>query len=80
VQLYTHCGVLYADFDGKNFYADPILDDGNGNPPNGWGNPYDNGTMTLKDQNTGLFMDGSGHCAWFSTHPRSGIPTIAICS
>jgi hypothetical protein len=80
VQLYTHCGVIYADFDGKAFYADPILDDGSGNPPNGWGNPFDNGTMTLKDQSTAQFMDGSGNCAWFSTHPRAGIPTILICS
>jgi hypothetical protein len=78
-QIYTHCGVTYADFDGKSFYADPILDDGSGNPPNGWGNPFDNGTMTLKDQNTAQFMDGSGNCAWFSTQPRAGIPTIAIC-
>jgi hypothetical protein len=78
--LYTHCGINYADFDGKAFYADPYLWDGNGNPPSGWGNPEDNGTMTLKDQTTAEFMDSAGNCATFSTQPRAGIPTIPICS
>jgi hypothetical protein len=78
--LYTHCGVTYADFDGKRFYADPPLNDGNGNPPRGWANPSDGGFMILRDADTAVFVDGSGHRADFSTHPRSGVPTIRICS
>jgi hypothetical protein len=27
-QLYTHCGIRFADFNGRRFYADPPLDDG----------------------------------------------------
>jgi hypothetical protein len=79
-QLYTHCGIRYADFDGRRFYADPPLDDGNGNPPRGWGNPYDNGTMKLIDKNTAVFSDAAGHRAVFSTQPKTGIPTIGLCS
>ena len=78
--LYTHCGVTYAYFDGKRFYADPPLNDGNGNPPVGWGNPLDDGFMILRDSDTAVFIDLSGHRADFSTHPKSGIPTIEICS
>ncbi len=51
-QLYTHCGLdwpLAMDFDGS--YWDPIgpgpASDGSGNPPAGFGNPFDNGTITL---------------------------------
>jgi len=79
-QLYTHCGIRYADFDGRRFYADPPLDDGSGNPPRGWGNPFDNGTMTLVNKSTAVFTDPAGHRAVFSTQPKEGIPTIEMCS
>ena len=79
-QLDTHCGIRYADFNGKRFYADPPLDDGNGNPPRGWGNPSDDGLLILRDSDTAVFIDLSGNRADFSTHPRSGVPIIEICS
>ena len=78
-QLYTHCGIRYADVDGRRFYADPPLDDGSGNPPRGWGNPYDNGTTTLIDKNTAVFTDQAGNRAVFSTQPKTGVPTIQMC-
>lgn len=78
-RLFTHCGIRYADFDGRLFYPDPPLDDGNGNPPRGWGNPYDDGSMTLIDYNMAVFTDQAGNRAVFSTHPESGIPTIQGC-
>ena len=78
--LYTHCGITYADLDGRRLYADPPLNDGNGNPPSGWGNPYDDGWLTLEDQGTATFFDVAGHRASFSTHPKSGIPNIELCS
>ena len=43
--LYTHCGVISATINGSIFYAEPALTDGSGNPPSGWGNPYDSGEM-----------------------------------
>ncbi|MFN2470436.1 MAG: hypothetical protein ABR583_05500 [Gaiellaceae bacterium] len=45
--LYTHCGIEYARFDGRWWLADPPLDDGSHNPPRGWGNPSQPGTMEL---------------------------------
>ncbi len=78
-RLYTHCGVVYADFDGRRFYAEPPAGDGSGNPPPRWGNPYDDGTMTLLDPDTAVFTDPAGNRAVFSTHPARGIPTIYPC-
>ena len=77
--LYTHCGIRYADFNGKRFYADPPLNDGNGNPPRGWGNPSDDGFLILRDSDAAVFIDLSAHRADFSTHPKSGVPTIELC-
>lgn len=45
--LYTHCGLEYAIFDGRLWVLDPPLTDGSGNPPLGWGNPTDHGLMRL---------------------------------
>src|SRR3979409_786093 len=80
LQLYAHWRIRYADFDGRRFYADPPLDDGSGNPPRGWGNPFDNGAMTLIDKNTAVFTAPPGHRGFFPTQPKAGIPTIEICS
>jgi hypothetical protein len=59
--LYTHCGVLGADIDGVWFAADPPLTDGDGNPPDGWGNPYQPGTLTLASSTEAVFRDDAGH-------------------
>jgi hypothetical protein len=79
-ELYTHCGIRNAEFESRQFYADPPLNDGNGNPPAGWGNPTDSGFMVVKDHETIEFIDWFDHRASFSTHPSSGIPTLALCS
>jgi len=78
-RLYTHCGVLYADLNGTRYYADPPLSDGHGDPPRGWGNPFDEGTLTIVDANTIDFNDPARNHARFTTHPASGIPTIYTC-
>jgi hypothetical protein len=78
-RLYTHCGILYADLYGTRYYADPPVSDGNSNPTRGWGNPYDEGTLTEVDANTVVFTDPAGNRATFRTHPASGIPTIYPC-
>ena len=50
-QLYTHCGVRAAAFDeGRWWRANPPLDDGWGNPPAGWGNPFTRGVMVCKEK------------------------------
>ncbi|MFW6174832.1 MAG: hypothetical protein ACOC5K_03560, partial [Chloroflexota bacterium] len=63
--LYTHCGVRRAHFDGRDWIADPVLDDGDRNPPPGWGNPHDTGTMTLLSEDSARFVNSRGESAEF---------------
>ena len=60
-QLYTHCGINEARIGNRYFEAVHPLSDGQGNPPSGWGNPYQPGTMTLLSPATALFRDRAGH-------------------
>jgi hypothetical protein len=76
--LYTHCGVLSATINGGIFYAEPALSDGSGNPPSGWGNPYDSGQMSLTSPATAEFRDSAGNSAHFARLPQG--PDLAICS
>ncbi len=55
--LYVHCGVRWARIDGTWWEAAP-LDDGNSNPPDGWGNPYDAGSLTVVDETTAEYTGG----------------------
>jgi hypothetical protein len=61
LDLYTHCGVLGTDVGGVWFAADPPLVEGAANPPAGWGNPYQPGTLTLVSTEEALFADEVGH-------------------
>jgi len=45
--LYTHCGIDEARVGNRYYEAVHPLSDGHGDPPAGWGNPYQRGTMTL---------------------------------
>jgi len=60
-QLYTHCGIDEARIGNRYFEAVHPLSDGHGNPPSGWGNPYQAGTMTLLSPATAVFRDKAGH-------------------
>jgi hypothetical protein len=60
-QLYTHCGINEARIGNRYFEAVHPLSDGQGNPPSGWGNPYQPGTMTLLSPATAVFRDQAGH-------------------
>lgn len=57
--LYTHCGVEWAPVDGVWWQTDP-LDDGNANPPAGWGNPFDAGTLTVQADDTATYTSDTG--------------------
>ena len=59
--LFTRCGVLGADVDGVWFAAEPPLTDGQGNPPDGWGNPDQPGTLTMLSATEAVFRDDAGH-------------------
>jgi hypothetical protein len=67
--LYTHCGIREAKI-GSDFYAaSPVLDDGNGNPPTGWGNPGQIGTMAVYGNGTAHFSAPGGLEADFRLRP-----------
>jgi hypothetical protein len=73
-QLYTHCGLNYPqamDFDGS--FWDPIgpgsVSDGNGNPPNGFGNPIDRGTITLISPTMAQYRSSMGTVMQWRRHP-----------
>lgn len=69
--LYTHCGIRYANFDGRRWLADPILTGiGGVNPPPGWGNPSDPGTMELVTRDRAIFLSSSGEQAFFIPAPE----------
>ena len=57
-QLYTHCGINGIMIAGRWWQAERPLNDGEGNPPTGWGNPYQPGTLRLVDEETAVFHAG----------------------
>jgi hypothetical protein len=70
-QLYTHCGIDEARIGNRYFEAVHPLSDGQGNPPPGWGNPYQQGTMTLLSPVEAVFRDNAGHQVQFRLRPRA---------
>jgi hypothetical protein len=59
-RLYTHCGIEWALIAGVYWHATRPLSDGQGNPPAGWGNPFQDGTLILLDQSTARFTSAAG--------------------
>ena len=66
--LLTHCGI-YEHGAGHLLRRRPPLNDGHGNPPAGWGNPYQSGTITVAGSQA-VFHDDNGHTVTF--HERHG--------
>lgn len=54
--LYVHCGVRWARIDGE-YWETATLGDG-ANPPRGWGNPLDDGTLVLLDGDSAEYTGG----------------------
>ena len=73
--LYTHCGIDYAQVGNRYYEATPPLSDGSGNPPPGWGNPYQPGTLTVISPTQAVFTDKAA-TAWCSrwSHPAPAAP------
>jgi hypothetical protein len=80
--LYTHCGIDYAQVGNRYYEATPPLSDGSGNPPPGWGNPYQPGTMTVISPTQAVFTDKAGHRVVFTLVPSGGPgrTTAPVCS
>jgi hypothetical protein len=70
--LLTHCGIRQTRIDGTAWRASPPLDDGNGNPPEGWRNPAAVGRLKIVSKNKAIFTvkDLS------ATFVRASLPTI----
>jgi hypothetical protein len=65
--LYTHCGLDHSvDFDESLWKSIGPADDGQGNPPAGFNNPFDEGTMTLEAGDVAVFRGAHGGEARFS--------------
>ncbi|WP_405769638.1 hypothetical protein OG539_33890 [Actinacidiphila glaucinigra] len=60
-ELYTHCGIDEALIGSTYFEAETPLSDGSFNPPPGWDNPTQHGTMTLLSPTEAVFTDPKGH-------------------
>ena len=58
--LSTHCGIEFTTFDGREWVAEPKLSDGGGNPPRGWNNPEEPGTMKMTDDRSAVFTSRDG--------------------
>jgi hypothetical protein len=80
-QLYTHCGLeapTAMDFDGS--FWDPVgarpTSSGGGNPPAGYGNPIDLGTITLISPTRAQYRSRTGTVSQWSRHagPQIGSP------
>lgn len=67
--LYTHCGITGVEVAGSYYEADHPLNDGQGNPPKGWGNPTQPGMLSSPSPSTVEFRDKSGHDVIF--HARA---------
>jgi hypothetical protein len=60
--LYTHCGIDEANIAGRWFEADtPLFDSTGVNPPSGWDNPYQQGTIRMLSPTAAEFSDAHGH-------------------
>ncbi|TFV47137.1 hypothetical protein [Blastococcus sp. TF02A-35] len=74
-RLYTHCGIDDANIGGVWFEAERphVTEYG---PPDGWGDPYQDGTMTLVSPTEAVFRDDAGHEVRFRVRPGATEPKI----
>ena len=72
--LSTHCGIEWAKIRGT-FWHTEQLSDGNGNPPQGWGNPYQSGRLVFQSATTATFVSDAGQVVLHRTS-RSEPPFV----
>ena len=78
--LYTHCGINWVRVGGKYYTAVRALSDGSGNPPPGWANPYQAGTITLVSPTEVVFSDKAGHRVVFTTARQHAKSVMDVCA
>ncbi len=76
--VYTHCGVENTRIDGRWWHAKPPLyDEKGGGPPAGWGDPYQEGTLTVESADR-AFFEALGQRVVFVPAPDN--KPVRICS
>lgn len=70
-ELYTHCGISEAQYQGRYYELVPPLAKSNLSPPDGWGNPYQQGTLTPASETEVVFTDDAGHRVTFTLRPEA---------
>jgi hypothetical protein len=62
ISIYTHCGLDRSRIDFDSSFWNPVgeTSDGQGNPPDGYDNPYDSGTIRLLPDGTSEFTSSQG--------------------
>lgn len=73
--LYTHCGIEWAKIGGTFWRAKRLLSDGSGNPPVGWGNPFQEGTLAFISPTTAR-LDSSAGSVTFERTSRKRPPML----
>lgn len=74
-RLLTHCGIEWARIRGTFWKAGHRVSDGHGNPPAGWGNPYQAGTLSFSSRDTAVFTSGAGRVTFHRTE-RTRAPLV----
>ena len=77
VELYTHCGLRNVEFDGDRWAISGTLSDGSGNPPVGFNNPIDEGTVTLTAPDTAIYTSEFGERRELTR--GDGLPPVVGC-
>lgn len=77
--LYTHCGINEIRLGSHYYLAEKPLSDGQGNPPPGWNNPEQQGTITIVSASTAVFQDSRNHRVTFRIRPGA-TGYLHICS
>jgi hypothetical protein len=73
-RLYTHCGIDWAKIGGTFWRAEHPLSDGSGNPPAGWGNPFQSGMLVFISPTRARFVSPAGSV----TFERTSRPGPAV--
>jgi hypothetical protein len=73
-EIYTHCGIQWIYLDGRFWRPDPVMPDFN--PPEGWGNPVDEGVLTLEDAERALYLSQGGDQVVFVPAPAEYEPPL----
>ncbi len=76
-RLLTHCGITWARIRGTFWKADHPLSDVHGNPPAGWENPYQAGTLRFTSGRTAIFTSSAGSVSF---HRTTRTRPAVICS